>query len=104
MKNHLLKLSKMQRKVRARRKTWTNKERYENRLKNAARLGRIFNQGQRLAEQFIAEAEQELAQEAAQIDNDIEMKSRCMHDHLAEKLVESHVHSDNCTHDHHHEE
>jgi hypothetical protein len=103
MKKYSLKLSKMQRKVRARRKTWTSKERHENRLKNAARIAKMLNHGQRLAEQFIQEAERELAQEAQ-----TQVETRKM-DGVDGPAIHPlapgvHVHSDTCAHGHTHDE
>lgn len=71
-KNTVKSLTKMQRKVRTRRKKWTQAERFENRKKNAERL--LLVRGNPLIKKLLDEAEQEVAHEH-------EHGEHCDHDH-----------------------
>lgn len=73
MKRTQHKLTKMQRQARSKRKTWTNAERFANKEKNALRLLTLHG-GKGLANKFIADATQEIADESL------------------------HVHGENCNH------
>jgi hypothetical protein len=68
------KLTKMQRQVRSRRKTWTNSERFEKTVKNQERLFKIENAAriQAMAQQFIQAANQEQQPEDAHEAKEVE--------------------------------